>query len=115
MNNENSILTIGSIALDTIYTKNAHRENILGGSASYFSIAASYFRRVNVLGVVGNDFPKKYWDLYKKYNSVAFKNLEDLKENPRKTIPALCKWMGVRCGYLWDISPIDYSFSLSTS
>ena len=68
MNNENSILTIGSIALDTIYTKNAHRENILGGSASYFSIAASYFRRVNVLGVVGNDFPKKYWDLYKKYN-----------------------------------------------
>ncbi len=64
----NSILTIGSIALDTIYTKNQHRENILGGSASYFSIAASYFKKVNVLGVVGNDFPQKYWDLYKRFN-----------------------------------------------
>ena len=55
---ENDILTIGSIALDTIETKEGVRENILGGSASYFSIAASYFRKVNVLGVVGNDFPK---------------------------------------------------------
>ena len=67
MINDRSIFTIGSIALDTIYTKNEHRENILGGSASYFSIAASYFRKVNVLGVVGNDFPKKYWDLYNKF------------------------------------------------
>ena len=67
MINDSSIFTIGSIALDTIYTKNEHRENILGGSASYFSIAASYFRKVNVLGVVGNDFPKKYWDLYNKF------------------------------------------------
>ena len=38
-----SILTIGSIALDTIETKDGFRKNILGGSASYFSIAASYF------------------------------------------------------------------------
>ena len=67
MINDNSIFTIGSIALDTIYTKNEHRENILGGSESYFSIAASYFRKFNVLGVVGNDFPKKYWDLYDKF------------------------------------------------
>ena len=74
MKNE-SILTIGSIALDTIYTKNEHRENILGGSASYFSIAASYFRNVNVLGVVGNDFPKKYWDLYEKF-SINIDNIE---------------------------------------
>ncbi|MAR30387.1 MAG: sugar kinase [Candidatus Marinimicrobia bacterium] len=64
---ENDILTIGSIALDTIETKEGVRENILGGSASYFSIAASYFRKVNVLGVVGNDFPKIYWDLYKQF------------------------------------------------
>ena len=74
MKNE-SILTIGSIALDTIYTKNEHRENILGGSASYFSIAASYFRNVNVLGVVGKDFPKKYWDLYENF-SINIDNIE---------------------------------------
>ena len=79
----NSILTIGSIALDTIYTKNQHRENILGGSASYFSIAASYFKKVNVLGVVGNDFPQKYWDLYKRFN-INTDNVEVKKGNTFK-------------------------------
>ena len=61
MNKENSIITIGSIALDTIYTKNDQREEILGGSASYFAFAASYFRKVSILGVVGSDFPRKYF------------------------------------------------------
>ena len=78
MNNEQSILTIGSIALDTIYTKNECKKNILGGSASYFSISASYFRKVNVLGVVGSDFPQKYWDLYNQFqintDNVEIKN-----------------------------------------
>ena len=67
MTKNSSIFTIGSIALDTIHTKNEYRENILGGSASYFAIAASYFRKVNILGVVGNDFPKKYWNLYNQF------------------------------------------------
>ena len=67
MKYKNSILTIGSIALDTIYTKDQYRENILGGSVSYFSIAASYFRKVNVLGVVGDDFPQEYWNLYNEF------------------------------------------------
>lgn len=77
---DDSILTIGSIALDTIETKNGSRENILGGSASYFSIAASYFRDVNVLGVVGDDFPKKYWDLYKQFH-INTENIE-IKNGP---------------------------------
>ncbi len=68
MKQKKSIFTIGSIALDTIYTKNDCRKEILGGSASYFALAASYFSNVNILGVVGTDFPKQYWDLYKKYN-----------------------------------------------
>ena len=66
--NKNEILTIGSIALDTIHTKSGIKENILGGSASYFSLAASYFKKVRMIGVVGDDFPKKYWNLYKNYN-----------------------------------------------
>ena len=90
MKNE-SILTIGSIALDTIYTKNEHRENILGGSASYFSIAASYFRNVNVLGVVGNDFPKKYWDLYEKF-SINIDNSEyELSYSPTSIVTTVDK------------------------
>ena len=68
MNRENSIITIGSIALDTIHTKDDFRKEILGGSASYFSLAASYFRHVSMIGVVGSDFPQKYWDLYKQFN-----------------------------------------------
>ena len=81
-----SILTIGSIALDTIETKDGFRKNILGGSASYFSIAASYFRQVNVLGVVGNDFPKEYWDLYKKFQI----NTENIEIKPGSTF----RWGG---------------------
>ena len=77
---DDSILTIGSIALDTIETKKGTHENILGGSASYFSIAASYFRDVNVLGVVGNDFPKKYWNLYKQCH-INTENIE-IKNGP---------------------------------
>ena len=81
-----SILTIGSIALDTIETKDGFRKNILGGSASYFSIAASYFRQVNVLGVVGNDFPKEYWDLYKQFQI----NTENIEIKPGTTF----RWGG---------------------
>ena len=81
-----SILTIGSIALDTIETKDGFRKNILGGSASYFSIAASYFRQVNVLSVVGNDFPKEYWDLYKKFQI----NTENIEIKPGSTF----RWGG---------------------
>ena len=81
-----SILTIGSIALDTIETKDGFRKNILGGSASYFSIAASYFRQVNVLGVIGNDFPKEYWDLYKKFQI----NTDNIEIKPGSTF----RWGG---------------------
>ena len=42
MKQENSIFAIGSIALDTIYTKNDCRKEILGGSASYFALATSF-------------------------------------------------------------------------
>tara|TARA_Y100000814_G_scaffold273496_1_gene231592 strand:- start:966 stop:1865 length:900 start_codon:yes stop_codon:yes gene_type:complete len=68
MNKQKTIFAIGSIALDTIYTKNDCRKQILGGSASYFGLAASYFRDVQILGVVGSDFPQKYWDLYNTHN-----------------------------------------------
>lgn len=52
-----SILVVGSIALDTIETPFGRVKDAVGGSAIYFSLAASYFSRVNVVGVVGTDFP----------------------------------------------------------
>jgi len=51
------ILVVGSVALDTVRTPFGKAEEILGGSASYFSVAASYFTPVSILAVVGEDFP----------------------------------------------------------
>lgn len=51
-----SLLVVGSIAFDTIQTPYGKKEKILGGSATYFSLAASYFTDVRVIGVVGEDF-----------------------------------------------------------
>ncbi|MCX5641937.1 MAG: PfkB family carbohydrate kinase [Candidatus Omnitrophica bacterium] len=53
------ILVVGSIAFDTIKTPFGEKKEILGGSATYFSYAASLFAPVNLLGIVGSDFPEK--------------------------------------------------------
>ncbi|HYG78019.1 MAG TPA: PfkB family carbohydrate kinase [Planctomycetota bacterium] len=55
-----SLLCVGSIGIDTVETPAARRESILGGSAVYFSYAASYFTNVQLVGVVGKDFPPEY-------------------------------------------------------
>lgn len=51
-----SILVVGSVGYDTISTPNGQRDNILGGSANYFSLAASLYAPVRVVGVVGDDY-----------------------------------------------------------
>lgn len=52
-----SILVVGSVALDTIETPSGRVEEVLGGSAAYFAVAASYFAPVKVVAVIGEDFP----------------------------------------------------------
>ena len=51
-----SLLVVGSVAFDSVETPFGKRERMLGGSASHFSIAASFFTDVRVVGVVGGDF-----------------------------------------------------------
>ncbi len=51
-----SIIAVGSVAYDSLKTPHGERDRVLGGSATYFSIAASLFDRVNLVGVVGEDF-----------------------------------------------------------
>jgi sugar/nucleoside kinase (ribokinase family) len=51
-----SIMVVGSVAFDTIKSKYGERHKILGGAATYFSLAASYFTQVRVVAVVGDDF-----------------------------------------------------------
>jgi len=55
-----SILTVGSLAFDTIQTPAGKADSVLGGSVNYFSIAASFYAPVEVVGVVGDDFPKSH-------------------------------------------------------
>ncbi len=55
-----SILAVGSLAFDTIDTPAGKADKVLGGSANYFSVAASFYAPVNVIGVVGEDFPQDH-------------------------------------------------------
>jgi sugar/nucleoside kinase (ribokinase family) len=60
-----SILVVGSVALDTVETPFGKRERTLGGSATFFSFSASFFDRVNMVAVVGKDFPREHIELLK--------------------------------------------------
>ncbi len=55
-----ALLVVGSLAFDSIKTPHGTAERILGGSATYFSLAASYFTQVRVVGVVGEDFTAEH-------------------------------------------------------
>ncbi|MEE9391380.1 MAG: PfkB family carbohydrate kinase [Planctomycetota bacterium] len=60
-----SLLVVGSIALDSIETPHGTHENILGGAASYFSVGASLFTPVRLVGVIGEDFPPEHVEFFK--------------------------------------------------
>src|SRR5438477_5656662 len=55
-----SLLVVGSVAFDSVETPTQTRENVLGGSAVFFSYAASYFSKVRLVGVVGDDWPREH-------------------------------------------------------
>ena len=88
-----SVLVVGSMALDSVETPFGKVENILGGSASYFSIAASNFTHVNVVAVVGNDFPEEHITLLE---SKGIK-LDGVKREEGETF----RWVG---NYGYDLS-----------
>ena len=63
-----SILVVGSVAMDSVETPFGRRKEILGGSATFFSITASFFNKVDLIATVGEDFPKRYVRLFKDRN-----------------------------------------------
>ena len=87
------LLITGSIALDTVKTPIEAHADMLGGSASYAAVAASFFVPVNLVGIVGRDFPQVYLDLYKRYQI----DLAGLQIAPGKTF----RWSGE---YEWDLN-----------
>jgi len=59
-----SVVVVGTVAFDSIETPFGAAERILGGSASYFALGASFFTPVRLVGVVGEDFPQEYVELF---------------------------------------------------
>src|SRR6188472_834690 len=62
-----SVLVVGSIALDTVKTPVEEHADLLGGSASYAALGASFFTPVNLVGVVGDDFPESEFEFWKSH------------------------------------------------
>ena len=69
------VLVVGSVAFDNVRTPSGHAQNILGGSASHFSVTASYFAPVNLVAVVGEDFGEAELAVFKS-RSVGVEGLE---------------------------------------
>ncbi len=62
------LVVVGSVALDTVETPTEKRDDLLGGSAAYFSYAASYFTPVKLVSVVGEDWPEEHTKLLQSRN-----------------------------------------------
>lgn len=88
-----SVLVVGSIALDTVKTPVEEHADLLGGSASYAAVGASFFSPVNFVGVVGDDFPTQHVD-YLRSREIS---LDGLQTVPGKTF----RWSGE---YMWDMN-----------
>jgi sugar/nucleoside kinase (ribokinase family) len=76
-----SLLVIGSLAFDDIETPRGRVKRVLGGSATYFSCAASYYTPVKLVGAVGNDFPEAHLD-FLKARGVDVSAVERMKDVP---------------------------------
>jgi len=76
-----SILAVGTVAFDSIETPRGFAERVLGGSASYFAVAASFFSPVKIVGVVGEDFPEDYLEIFSQRGV----DLQGLKRAPGET------------------------------
>jgi cytidine kinase len=59
-----SLLVTGSIGIDTVETPFGKRDDVIGGSAVYFSYAASFFTPVRLVGAVGEDWPKQFESVF---------------------------------------------------
>ncbi len=76
-----SVVIVGSTALDSIQTPRGKNPRLLGGSASHAAVAASFFSPVKLVGVVGDDFPRRYLQLYQRHGI----DLAGLQIRPGKT------------------------------
>lgn len=96
------ILVVGSLALDTVETPFGKADNSLGGSATFISIAASYFTApIKLVGVVGGDFPKEHINLLEEH-SVDLEGMQVIEDG------LTFRWSGK---YHYDLNVRDTLFT----
>ena len=95
-----AITVVGSVALDTLETPFGGMDNVLGGATSHFSMAASLYDTVNLVAVVGDDFPDNYLSYFKERHV----DLRGLQVVPGKTF----RWGG---RYHLDMNTRDTLFT----
>jgi sugar/nucleoside kinase (ribokinase family) len=88
-----SLLVVGSIGLDTVKTPVEEHTDLLGGSASYAALGASFFTPVNLVGIVGKDFPESEFEFWKSRDI----DTEGVQRVRGKTF----RWSGE---YAWDLN-----------
>jgi sugar/nucleoside kinase (ribokinase family) len=88
-----SVLIVGSIALDTVKTPVEEHADLMGGSATYAALGASFFSPVRLVGIVGDDFPESEFDFWKSRKIDA----EGVQRVTGKTF----RWSGE---YAWDMN-----------
>src|SRR3989440_10214290 len=96
-----SVLIVGSIALDTVKTPVEEHADLLGGSASYAALGASFFSPVKLVGIVGNDFPAEEFDFWKSRQI----DTEGVRRVEGKTF----RWSGE---YAWDMNTRETRFTV---
>ncbi len=94
-----SLLVVGSVAFDSIRTPYGKVENALGGAATYFSVAASWFAPVRVVGVVGEDFGEREMQVF----SARGVDTEGLQRAAGRTF----RWSGEYSGAMNEAKTLD--------
>jgi sugar/nucleoside kinase (ribokinase family) len=87
------VLVVGSIAIDIVKTPVEEHSDLLGGSASYAALAASFFSGVRLVGIVGDDFPKSEFEFWKSRKI----DTDGVQRMKGKTF----RWSGE---YSWDLN-----------
>ncbi len=100
------IAVVGTVALDTVETPFGRAEDVLGGSATYFSASAGFFTDVSLVAVVGDDFPEEHIRFFQSRDI----NIDGLQRKEGKTF----HWRG-RYGYdLNEAETVDTQLNVLT-
>ena len=102
-----ALLVVGSVAFDSIRTPFGHEDNVLGGAATYFSVAASWFAKVSVVAVVGDDFGEEQLSVFRS-RTIDTQGLEHV---PGKTF----RWRGEYVGDMNEARTLETQLNVFES